>query len=531
MALLTSPPPDHLLVQCVRFSGVNKDMRHIALPSSGVDLRPLFITDTDVQAALLERRLPRAADDAPPLPYDVVGVLLHGGGSTRGGHYVSCVQVAEEPGGGQWVMTNDDVVTPIAFKDVAASAAGGQVYLLLLRRRGPSAGAAAPLVQAVPLSPPPAAAAAAPALGAARPTSALAADAAPAPAPAPAPAAASRPRAAFGTAPAAVTAASTAAAAADAVASASSAAASDAAVAALVDAALSSPTDWIHTPLSPAAAAHVEALLSGGKDGTPAALQLSRDVKVGGTKLYCTTVTVGGLRRLRPAGGRETYLNDEIINTVLALLVAWQRRRFPPPSAATSAVLARHARCGQLGPMGATGPMRLFIPFTMFLSDFDRTYPGWGEEQCRAKAQRHAIRDGFSFTGYDGMLLATHLRESEHWVTMVLRWGVGGSDGGLHVYDSSPRCTQQRDLQACVSLARRWVGWVSGGSVSAASWPLILHPTPQQDNFVDCGVFMLTCCLFIAAGKPFAFSSADAPALRRLFAHMLLTTGAYPPPP
>lgn len=51
---------------------------------------------------------------------------------------------------------------------------------------------------------------------------------------------------------------------------------------------------------------------------------------------------------------------------------------------------------------------------------------------------------------------------------------------------------------------------------------------PRQDNFYDCGVFVLMYLSHLAANKPFRFTQADVPNLRLRIAHEILKNKVFP---
>jgi sentrin-specific protease 1 len=186
------------------------------------------------------------------------------------------------------------------------------------------------------------------------------------------------------------------------------------------------------------------------------------------------------------------WLNDEIINSYLGLLIHYLRQSN-----------------GNLGP----NDRPLFHSFNTF---FYSTLREKGYQGVRRWANRAKI-GGEGLLNVDTVFIPIH--ESSHWTLMVVR----PVDRTIEYFDSlGSRGTRQ------VKTIREWLRGELGPKYSEKEWTVLNSVSSYQDNGSDCGVFLLTNAKAIAIGvEPTAFGANHTQLLRRKIVAELINGGLH----
>ncbi|KAL2002850.1 hypothetical protein VTN02DRAFT_5747 [Thermoascus thermophilus] len=177
---------------------------------------------------------------------------------------------------------------------------------------------------------------------------------------------------------------------------------------------------------------------------------------------------------------RMAWLNDEVINAYLALIVDYLRR--------------------SSGNSGRNVRPKFHAFNTFFFSNLrDRGY-----ESVRRWASRAKI-GGENLLSVDTVFVPVH--NSAHWTLMVIR----PSARTIEHFDSLGSLSI-----AHVNKAKEWLRGELGPLYKDEEWSVLPSASPQQDNGSDCGVFLLSTAKAVAVGlEPLSYGAADITLLRK----------------
>ncbi|EEH47279.2 SUMO protease ULP1 [Paracoccidioides brasiliensis Pb18] len=185
----------------------------------------------------------------------------------------------------------------------------------------------------------------------------------------------------------------------------------------------------------------------------------------------------------------RTWLNDEVINAYLALIVDHARRA--------------------AGNSGRHDKPRYHAFSTFFFSNLrDKGY-----ESVRRWASRAKIGGG-ELLRVETVFVPIH--DSEHWTLMVVR-PVART---IEHFDSlgSPSL-------AHIATVKKWLRGELGELFVEEEWRVLPSISPQQDNGSDCGVFLLTTAKLVALGMPLKYGARDIPQIRKRIVAELINGG------
>ncbi|KAJ5782670.1 Peptidase C48 SUMO/Sentrin/Ubl1 [Penicillium paradoxum] len=186
------------------------------------------------------------------------------------------------------------------------------------------------------------------------------------------------------------------------------------------------------------------------------------------------------------------WLNDEIINAYLGLLVQYLR-----------------LLNGNLGP----NDRPRFHAFNTF---FYSTLRDKGYQSVQRWAKRAKI-GGEGLLDVDTVFIPVH--ESSHWTLMVVR----PVERTIEYLDS----LGSRGLRQVKNI-KQWLRGELGPKYKDEEWTVLPSVSSQQDNGSDCGVFLLTNAKAIAVGvDPAAFGPSHIPLLRRKIVAELMNGGLH----
>ncbi|KGQ01527.1 hypothetical protein PAAG_11764 [Paracoccidioides lutzii Pb01] len=194
-------------------------------------------------------------------------------------------------------------------------------------------------------------------------------------------------------------------------------------------------------------------------------------------------------RSLNTCYKRRTWLNDEVINAYLALIVDHARRA--------------------AGNSGRHDKPRYHAFSTFFFSNLrDKGY-----ESVRRWASRAKI-GGSELLRVEMIFVPIH--DSEHWTLMVVR-PVART---IEHFDSlgSPSL-------AHIATVKKWLRGELGELFVEEEWRVLPSISPQQDNGSDCGVFLLTTAKLVALGMPLKYGARDIPEIRKRIVAELINGG------
>ncbi|KAJ5952587.1 Peptidase C48 SUMO/Sentrin/Ubl1 [Penicillium vulpinum] len=186
----------------------------------------------------------------------------------------------------------------------------------------------------------------------------------------------------------------------------------------------------------------------------------------------------------------EAWLNDEIINAYLGLLVHYLRQSH-----------------GNLGPKERPH-------FHAFNTFFYSTLRDKGYDGVRRWANRAKI-GGVGLLEVDTVFIPVH--ESSHWTLLVIR----PVERTIEYFDS----LGSRGLRQ-VKTVKQWLRGELGPKYNEEEWTVLPSVSSQQDNGSDCGVFLLTNAKSITVGiEPTAIGPQDITLLRRKIVAELMNGG------
>ncbi|RAK99566.1 SUMO protease ULP1 [Aspergillus ibericus CBS 121593] len=187
---------------------------------------------------------------------------------------------------------------------------------------------------------------------------------------------------------------------------------------------------------------------------------------------------------------RGEWLNDEIINSYLALIVDYLRR--------TNHNAGRHDK----------------PRFHAFNSFFFSNLRDKGYESVARWAKRAKI-GGPLLLDVDTVYIPVH--NSQHWTLVVVRPG----ERSIEHFDSLGALSRRH-----VAVVKTWLRGELGPQYVEEEWRVLPSRSPQQDNGSDCGVFLLSTAKAVAIGlEPLSYGAADTPLLRRKIVAELMAGG------
>ncbi|PGG99428.1 hypothetical protein AJ80_09352 [Polytolypa hystricis UAMH7299] len=183
------------------------------------------------------------------------------------------------------------------------------------------------------------------------------------------------------------------------------------------------------------------------------------------------------------------WLNDEIINAYLALIVDYVRRK-----------------AGNAG-RGEAPKYHAFNSF--FFSNLrDKGYESVRRWASRAKIGKEAL------LLVEAVLVPVH--DQSHWTLLVIK----PRARTIEHFDSLGSLSQEH-----VATAITWLKAELGERFVEAEWRVLPSNSPQQNNGSDCGVFLLTSAKFSTLGLPLSYGARDTPLIRKRIAAELLNGG------
>lgn len=184
------------------------------------------------------------------------------------------------------------------------------------------------------------------------------------------------------------------------------------------------------------------------------------------------------------------WLNDEIINAYLALLVDYLRRAH--------------------GNAGRNDKPRFHAFNSFFFSNLrDKGYAS----VCRWA--RRAKIGGESLLDVDTVYIPVH--DTAHWTLMVVK----PTSRSIEHFDSlgSPSAHH-------VAKVKEWLRGELSARYVDEEWTVASSTSPQQDNGSDCGAFLLSTAKAVAIGlEPLSYGTKDIPLLRRKIVAELMAGG------
>lgn len=223
-------------------------------------------------------------------------------------------------------------------------------------------------------------------------------------------------------------------------------------------------------------------------------------------RVYNATKSPGGPVARSPSGddlyprdiatcfNKLSWLNDEIINSYLTILVQYLR---------------------QSNQNTANEKPRFHAFNTFFYTTLrDKGYQGVRRWANRAKIGGEGLLD------VKTVFIPVH--ESSHWTLLVVR----PADRAIEYFDSLDRLGRQGSRQ--VKNIKEWLRGELGAKYDEDEWNVLKSISSQQDNGSDCGVFLLTNAKAIALDiEPTAFGPADTQNLRTKIVAELMNGGLH----
>ncbi|PYI04523.1 hypothetical protein BO78DRAFT_408932 [Aspergillus sclerotiicarbonarius CBS 121057] len=187
---------------------------------------------------------------------------------------------------------------------------------------------------------------------------------------------------------------------------------------------------------------------------------------------------------------RGDWLNDEIINSYLALIVDYLRRK--------NHNAGRHDK----------------PHFHAFNSFFFSNLRDKGYESVARWAKRAKI-GGPLLLDVDTVYIPVH--NNQHWTLVVVRPG----ERSIEHFDSLGALSRRH-----IAVVKTWLRGELGPQYVEEEWRVLPSRSPQQDNGSDCGVFLLSTAKAVAIGlEPLSYGAADTPMLRRKIVAELMAGG------
>ncbi|KAE8356801.1 hypothetical protein BDV28DRAFT_126565 [Aspergillus coremiiformis] len=184
------------------------------------------------------------------------------------------------------------------------------------------------------------------------------------------------------------------------------------------------------------------------------------------------------------------WLNDEVINSYLALLVDYLRR-------------TNHNN-------GRNDKPRYHAFTTFFFSNLrDKGYQSVRRWATRAKVGGESLLD------VDTVFVPVH--NSAHWTLIVIK----PMERTIEHFDSLGQANPRH-----VAIMKDWLRNELGPRYAEEEWRVLPSVSPQQDNGSDCGVFLLSTAKAVAIGlEPLSYCARDIVLLRKKIVAELMAGG------
>ncbi|OJK01571.1 hypothetical protein ASPACDRAFT_41834 [Aspergillus aculeatus ATCC 16872] len=184
------------------------------------------------------------------------------------------------------------------------------------------------------------------------------------------------------------------------------------------------------------------------------------------------------------------WLNDEVINAYMALIIDYLRR--------TNNNSGRHDK----------------PRYHAFNSFFFSNLRDKGYESVRRWATRAKI-GGKTLLNVDTVFVPIH--DKSHWTLIVVK----PCDRTIEHFDSLGGLNKRH-----VNLIKTWLGGELGEGFVEAEWKVLPSLSPRQDNGSDCGVFLLSTAKAVAINlEPQSYGAPDSPLLRQKIVGELMNGG------
>lgn len=199
-------------------------------------------------------------------------------------------------------------------------------------------------------------------------------------------------------------------------------------------------------------------------------------------------------RDLATCYARHTWLNDEVINAYLALIVDYLKRTAE----------------GNTG-IGCANNKPRFHAFNSF---FFSNLRDKGYDSVRRWAARAKI-GGRDLLNVDTVFIPVH--NGNHWTLIVVR----PRERTIEHFDSLGRASQR-----FMGLVKEWLRRELASTYIDEEWVTVPSASPQQDNGFDCGVFLLSTAKAVALGiDPTSYNAGNICTLRLKIVAELMNGG------
>lgn len=184
------------------------------------------------------------------------------------------------------------------------------------------------------------------------------------------------------------------------------------------------------------------------------------------------------------------WLNDEVINAYLAILIDYLRRAN--------------------GNAGRHDKPKFHAFNTFFFSNLrDKGYSSVSRWAKRAKIGGEALLE------VDTVYIPVH--NSAHWTLMVVK----PTEKSIEYFDSLGSASPHH-----VAIVKDWLRGELSARYIEEEWSVVPTVSPQQDNGSDCGVFLLSTAKAVSIGiEPLSYGARDIPLLRRKIVVELMAGG------
>lgn len=184
------------------------------------------------------------------------------------------------------------------------------------------------------------------------------------------------------------------------------------------------------------------------------------------------------------------WLNDEVINAYLAVLIDYLRRAN--------------------GNAGRHDKPKFHAFNTFFFSNLrDKGYSSVSRWAKRAKIGGEALLE------VDTVYIPVH--NSAHWTLMVVK----PTEKSIEYFDSLGSASPRH-----VAIVKDWLRGELSARYVEEEWLVVPTVSPQQDNGSDCGVFLLSTAKAVSVGiEPLSYGARDIPLLRRKIVAELMAGG------
>lgn len=222
------------------------------------------------------------------------------------------------------------------------------------------------------------------------------------------------------------------------------------------------------------------------------ASKISQAMNLPNSRQIATSVSGDPLTKkdLLTCYSRNTWLNDEIINSYLALIIDYLRR--------STGNAGRHDK----------------PRFHAFNSFFFSNLRDKGYQSVRRWATRAKI-GGQDLLNVDTVFVPVH--NADHWTLIVVK----PIARTIEHFDSLGSISQRH-----VATIKTWLQGELGGLYAEDEWTVLPSASPRQMNGVDCGVFLLSTAKAVALGlDPQCYGASDIATFRAKIVAELMNGG------